>query len=654
MKHKLVFDIECSPDYFMVGFKRVDTKALRQYEFFEGHDLKRTEILSILQNYTVIGFNSMDYDIPMLFYALKLAYEVETWQIEVADALTALKALSDHIITAGLRGWQTQQEYGFKVPEWVDHIDLKEPVPGVQISLKLYGGRLHSKRLQDLPYDHNEPVFGWPEDRRSNILEYNGNDLLLTIDLWNEATKPSDDIIATRVLIGAEFGLDLRSKSDAQIAEAVIKSAVTKLKREPVYRSEVRPGTRYKYLPPAFVRFTTPVMQKVMADVLSADFVVNAKGEVEMPPILDSAEVPIGRAIYRMGIGGLHSSEKRQVVKANEHFLLRDLDVTSYYPALILQCGLFPPNMGEHFQHVYQQFFDRRIYAKKKGDKSTAQTLKIVLNGTFGKLGSRFSVLYAPNLMIQVTLTGQLSLLMLIERMELAGISAVSANTDGVVFAVPRHLEDVQKAIVAQWEKDTGLGMEATDYQALYSRSVNSYIAVKMDGKVKTKGDFAPSDAQHNPSNEIVKTAICDYLAKGVPLHRTIMGCQDIRQFLTVQRVTGGAQVPTSQKLIDHWTHDGEKWVMQHGTKTFKEKRKSRPGPLLVTDSAFYLGKVVRFYKSVNGYARLENVKNGNKVPSSDGAMPLMTLPDEFPSDVDYFAYINEAESLLRDLGVTA
>jgi len=32
--------------------------------------------------------------------------------------------------------------------------------------------------------------------------------------------------------------------------------------------------------------------------------------------------------------------------------------------------------------------------------------------------------------------------------------------------------------------------------------------------------------------------------------------------------------------------------------------------------------------------------------------MPLMVLPDAIPFDIDYDWYINEANSLLKDLGV--
>jgi len=40
-------------------------------------------------------------------------------------------------------------------------------------------------------------------------------------------------------------------------------------------------------------------------------------------------------------------------------------------------------------------------------------------------------------------------------------------------------------------------------------------------------------------------------------------------------------------------------------------------------------------------------------VPLSDGAVPCMDLPDEFPADVDHDYYIREAQRVLRDIGAT-
>lgn len=311
-----------------------------------------------------------------------------------------------------------------------------------------------------------------------------------------------------------------------------------------------------------------------------------------------------------MGIGGLHSTESRTAWVIDADHELCDVDVVSYYPSLILLCGLFPLNMGQHFQKVYAEFYHRRVHAKKVGHKSTAQTLKIVLNGTFGKLGSKYSVLYSPNLLIQVTVTGQLAILMLIERLEAAGIKVVSANTDGIVSVVPKHLHDTRKAIVAQWEKETGLETEETRYRGLYSRDVNSYAALKEKGGCKTKGVLAEFSLQKNPDNQIVNDAVIEFLDKGTPIAETIFKCTDVRRFLRVRRCNGGAH------------YNGE-----------------------------YLGRVVRWYRRAGETRHIASVKNNNKVAGSEAAAPLMTLPDQLPADIDYGFYLQEASDLLREIG---
>lgn len=594
-KHTLVMDIELYSNYMLVLFKSVTSKKVVGFEMFDDQVLDRVKILAILRTYRIVTFNGMDFDMPILFYALKGA------------TLLELKTAANHIIDGRMRHWQFEQHYGVKAPDWLDHIDLIETVPGVQISLKLYGGRLHSKRLQDLPYPP-DMLIGPVE--RANLRTYCENDCDTTIDLWRKATDPKDNIIETRELLTAEFGIDVRSKSDAQIAETIIKARVEKLKGERIYKPEVPRGTRYRYRPPAFLKFQTPLLQAKFAEVCEAEFAVQADGKLSMPPALEGAKLTIGGSTYKMGIGGLHSTEKRAGHIASAAVLLRDIDVVSYYPSLILQCGLYPENMGEHFQRIYREFRDRRVAAKKAGHKSTALTLKIFLNGAFGKLGSPYSVLYAPNLLMQVTVTGQLALLMQIERMEAAGIPCVSANTDGCVYACPAHLEGTMKAVIAQWEHDTGFETEETKYRAIFNRDVNNYVALKEKGGVKTKGVLADPGVMKNPANTIVNQAVCDYLDKGVPIAETVLRCRDIRKFLRVQRVTGGA----------HW--GGE-----------------------------YLGKVVRWYRSSGHRLCIEYVKNGNKVANSDCAAPLMELPDEFPADVDHGYYIAEAHDLLREIG---
>ncbi len=68
--------------------------------------------------------------------------------------------------------------------------------------------------------------------------------------------------------------------------------------------------------------------------------------------------------------------------------------------------------------------------------------------------------------------------------------------------------------------------------------------------------------------------------------------------------------------------------------------------------SSQYLGKVVRWYYGVGEHGCISYETNGNKVPKSEGAIPLMDLPDAMPGDVDYSRYEQETRDMLRTLGV--
>ena len=605
-------DIECFCDYFLVKFKNVDTGAIREYEMTEDSLPNGNAIADILRKYRIVTFNGLNYDMPMLAYALRLMVQAHKRIITSLEACNSLKKASDAIIVGNLRGWQFEQQYEIKVPSFIDHIDLAEVAPGVMVSLKQYGGRMHSRKLQDLPI---EPSAKIAPEQRALMRDYCENDLDTTIDLWRKLTSGKDDVIAIRELIGAESKLELRSKSDAQMAEAVIRSTVEALKGERIFKPVIPAGTVYHYVPPAFIKFQTQQLKDTLAAICASDFVLKADGKVAEPPAMKGLQLSMGGSTYTMGLGGLHSTEKSVTHVADADTLLVDRDVVSFYPMLIKQCGLSPKNMGVHFQTIFSGFIARRIAAKKAGHATTAQTLKIYLNGSFGKLGSQYSVLYAPDLLLQVTLTGQLVLLMMIEAFELAGIPVVSGNTDGIVIKCPRARQQDMLNIVAKWEAATGFETEETRYRALCSRDINNYIALKETGDHKAKGTFAAPGLQKNPQHEICNIAAVLFLDHGIPVAETIFGCKDVRKFITVRNVTGGG------------TYDGQ-----------------------------YLGKVVRWVYGKGETRCIRRNKpnklgNFDKVAGSDGAVPLMELPDTLPAELDHEWYVREANNILQDVG---
>lgn len=586
MKPTAILDIECYINYFLVSFKSLKTGDYKEFEMYSGKSLDIDSIKKLMLKYTTITFNGASYDNIILTAALK------GWNND------KLKELSDEIITGGKASWSVAKDHKLFVNKKWDYIDLIQVAPGAA-SLKIYGGRIHSLKLQDLPI---EPSASISPSQRDELRLYCRNDLITTKELHNKLLPQ----IKLREQLTEKYDLDLRSKSDAQIAESIIKQYLENYGVSVAKRTtEVKP---FKYNLPEWVHFESPEFNEMLDKVIACTFKVNDKGSVVMPKELSKA-IEFEGAKYKFGIGGLHSQEKAQVIKPRSYQMFGEFDVASMYPSIIIEQGLFPEHLTKNFLTVYSNIKDERLKAKREGDHVVNAAYKILLNGSYGKFGSKYSFLYSPELLIQTTITGQLSLLMLIEKMSKAGGKVVSANTDGVNVLYNKVNYNNIHSVQFDWEMLTGYELEYTPYKYTFNRDVNNYIAIKENG-IKGKGAFAEPNLMKNPTNEICILAVKSFLLDRSPLDQTINSCKDITKFINVRTVQGGAL-----------------WRDQ------------------------YLGKAIRWYYSKNGDL-ITYKKNGNKVPKSDCAKPIMDLCTAMPSDLNYQWYINEANKMLKDLGV--
>ncbi len=343
---ELLMDIECYSNYFLVKFMRRDNRAVfREFEMFDGQRLDIESIQSLLSKRRIVTFNGNNYDMPMLTLALSGATNKQ------------LKMASDNIIVKQLKPWQFYQRYELREPRHVDHIDLIEPAPGVRIGLKMYGARLHSRKLQDLPI---EPSALITPEQRKGLAEYCGNDLHTTGDLYDDI----QDRIELRASLGLKYGMDFRSKSDAQIGEAVLRKMCEDELGRKLEKPDLSDRT-FRYTPPDFIQFSTPEMQEVFKRMCDAEYVLE-NGEAKMPKSLEGYVINFRGKKYSLGIGGLHSQESRIHHKAENGYELWDYDVASYYPNIILLCELFPLHMGTAFLNAYREMIRTRLEAKRK------------------------------------------------------------------------------------------------------------------------------------------------------------------------------------------------------------------------------------------------------------------------------------------------
>ena len=659
-------DTECFPNYWTLKM-RVQNGPLFSFSICTGQSFDTATIRRIeylIEQFTLITFNGRYYDVPIIAAAL-CGFNCEQ-----------LKWLSDEIIVGGRKPW----ELGLPT-EWNprDHIDLMEVLPG-EGSQKVYAGRTHAKTMRDLPFEPNRWL---SEADISEVDSYCENDLSVLEHLFIE----SEPQRVMRDHLSERYGMDLRSKSDAQLAEAVIKKRCEDALKQRIFKPEIDWNLKFRYEIPHWISFQDERLRGALELIRASIFSIGANGRIEMPAQLEGLEIPLGRSVYRLGIGGLHSKDERAVWRSDAEYILRDNDVASYYPNLILISGKYPPALGPVFRDVLKSMMDERLSAKdkEKALKKIGQTHgvefeivhceneggKVMINGTFGKTGSPFSILFAPEMMIQTTITGQLALLMLIEWHELQGIQVISANTDGMVTRCARSKVAVSENIIRYWEQTTGLKMESTEYQAIYSRDVNNYFALytpemaKREGKpIKRKGKYSTAGLieKKNPDTEICSDAVAEFLSNGTPILYTLAACRDIRKFVTMQRVSGGA--------VKLWGEGPRKdakvaaiapLLEANGWSQIKRGHWSKSDTLTDARSAYgtcfapqrpeYLGKVIRWYYGMNSPGSIIYNLNANTVSLSYGAQPCMVLPDEFPTDIDYGWYVENCEKMLRDVG---
>src|SRR5688572_10660059 len=156
-------DVESFINYFVICFKRfADGKRLAFELSDRSPELPVADIVRILTNNTIITFNGLQYDFPIVYAALQ------------GKDTIALKAITEQLIFGGIKPWEVERRLGIRVPRQIQHIDLMEPNPAVRQGLKILHGRLHGRFMVDLPFEINDVL----THRQMNIATlYCHNDL---------------------------------------------------------------------------------------------------------------------------------------------------------------------------------------------------------------------------------------------------------------------------------------------------------------------------------------------------------------------------------------------------------------------------------------------------------------------------------------------
>ena len=631
-----VYDIEVFPNVFHCTVKNTETSELHKFEiscrrnqldelveFFHTvntkytfGDLYTTDI-KLDTNILFCGYNNLHYDNAIINYIID-CYNIMKYK-GYRDICRSIFNLSKVITTSSEDDNSAWRKWKYMI--CFDSFDILTMLYSnkLRVGLKEIQVTMQYKNVQEFVADWQADL---PENQIDSMIDYNINDVNSTEELLNRCKKDID----LRIAIEDEYGVRVLSKDGVNIGMKILTQKYLEKTGQTWWdikdlRSPMSVIPLNNVILP-FIKYDSPILTRVLDDMKSQIVSPGRKG-YENKFVFEGLQ-------YSVGVGGIHSVNKPEIIIPKEDEMLIDIDVASLYPSMLIEYEFYPKHLGPEFLEVYKQIKDERIEAKHNGNKVKNETLKLALNGLSGNLQNEHNFCYSPFAVMQIRINGQLLLLMLAEKLTQLGCRIVQANTDGLFVLLKKDVYSKVNNVCREWEQLTRLTLEEERFKAMYQYAINDYFAITEDDKVKEKGMFITTvKLGKGLTPKIIPKAVINFFKNGVPVEETIKGCKDIRDFLMSEKT-------------------GKQWHVEYNN---KEQQRTN-----------------RFYASTNGaYLWKWKEKDTNRFDISipcptekqyqnmltASGVTLLNYLDDKPIEerkINYRYYIMEAYKIIREL----
>lgn len=480
-----------------------------------------------------IGFNNLMFDSQITEYILRNKDKLGALPPE--EIAMKIYEKSQDIIDRSNAG--EFQEFGdkqlsikqvdvFKLNHW-DNPAKSSSLKWIQYSMDWYN-------IQEMPIHHSTWITTM--SKINTIVEYCINDVKSTKNIM----ILSKDQINLRATLSQEYNLPLQSASEPRISKELFLhflSGSTGIQKYELRQLRTRRSIiNLKDIILPYTEFQSEPFKKVLDSFKRVSIDANAtKGGFKYSMNYKGVKTDFG-------LGGVHGAKEAGIYKSGNGMIIMTSDVTSFYPRLAMVNKWSPAHLPkEDFTEQYQWFFDERQKIDKKNIKN--YVYKIILNSTFGLSIDKNSFLYDPLFGMQITINGQLSLMMLYEMLaeKIPGCIPLMQNTDGIEMIIPEDWKDEYLTICEDWQRITGLNLEHDEYDKIILADVNNYIAVNKQGKVKSKGRFEFENlALHkNKSFLIIPKAIQAYFINDIPPEKFLADNRNIFDYCAGVKIKG-------------------------------------------------------------------------------------------------------------------
>lgn len=519
----IVFDVEVFPNYVLLVFYDYQKS---QHHIFEIEDytdaiaLKNFIISYNEEEYVFVGYNSYNYDLPLI--GRILCFAVEDMQF-FSEIQAACKNYSDIIISGS--------KYITYYDHFIErHIDLFRLFhlynKNRRVSLKKLSFYFREKEIINLPYS---PDMFLNEEEKEIVKKYCIHDVSTTINLLKCAIGDTDNpvykgknIIAIREKLKNQYegeGDRMLSFSNSEIGEITIK----KFYGKPVPQKGFFCKKMVPKIPKELKKAISPELQ---------NFIDSIPEEMDVSSAYKRTLYLFGNKI-NFGRGGLHTD----TVGKFEGDII-DVDISGYYPASIISYKIYPKHLGLNFLIGYEKIYRERIRLKNlknktDEEKALIEIYKEATNCPFGNFNNKSSWMYDPNCFISVTFCGQLALLALLEEAYYMDIKCIMANTDGASFI--NVTEEKIDKLVEKWKKrikNNEFVIEKSFYRAMYFEGVNSYIALGNKNKFKGDSFVYHGEVYKDSSFGVIPLSLQKYFVEKIHPAEFIKSHKDMYDFM--------------------------------------------------------------------------------------------------------------------------
>jgi hypothetical protein len=630
----IITDIETMKEYFLCVCYDPQKEEWHNFEVSRWKNTLDKMILYFEEkkDHYFVTYNGLRFDSQVIEYIIRTS---DQWHelsgLEICSIIAQIATDTIHDSNYGVLPRYRESELSFNILDLfeIHHYSNKNRM----VSLKRLEFEMDLENIEEMPIHHSKTDMSTVELLQT--VEYCVNDVqatyqfyLITIGKTDHPLYKGENRIELRQDIQEEFGIPCLNYSDSKIGDEMIKKyycqekniTYNELPKKGFFRKEII----VKRCIADYVAFQTPELTEFLNRIKKMKLGIQDDFK---------EEIHFYDNVYSFMKGGIHTENKPKVFEADDEYEIIDYDVSSMYPATIINGKKYPHHLGKEFLIGYKKMFEERLrlkpLAKKdKKIKAIVGAYKLSLNSCYGKTSDMQSWLYDRQVTMYTTITGELSIMMLAEMYETNGIHVISANTDGVTVRVKKTLIPKVEEINKTWCELTQYELEATHYQKIIFSTVNDYLAIKTDGEIKKKGDFLTDFELHkNKSARVIPLALEAYYVHGVPIDVTIRNHSNIYDFCL------------RQKSSKDFHYEG--WNKKTGDKTV-------------------YNKLIRYYVSRTGEKLLKvknpecdsNAADVSQVEAGEWVMHVCNhLKKDHPLDnINYDYYIEKAERIVHKI----